>query len=85
MEDVGTRVEELLSLSSETSAKVQSSWLTVLKRLAMSQNLSKTLKQKIFSISSQVLHSSPHPVVHSKAEFLWNFLNVKLHLSQPQT
>jgi len=66
LEDVGTRVEELLSLSSETSAKVQSSWLTVLKRLAMSQNLSKTLKQKIFSISSQVLHSSPHPVVHSK-------------------
>ena len=67
LEDVGVRIEEILTMSSETSAKVQSSWLSVLKRLAMTQNLSKTLKQKIFSMSSQVLHSSPHPVVHSKA------------------
>ena len=66
LDDVGARVEELLSLSSESSAKVLSSLMAGVKKIVTKHNLGKTLKQKIFNISNIVLHSSAHPVVHSK-------------------
>ena len=68
VEDVSSRVEELLSLSSTEieSDKVLSSWMTALKQVVTRHSLVKSLKQKILTISTSVLHSTSHPVVHCK-------------------
>ena len=65
LDDIGVRMEELLSVT-DSSSKVLSSWMAAVKKVVMKHHLGRSLKQKIFTLSSTVLHSSPHPVVHSK-------------------
>ena len=53
------------TIKKEKDPCIKSRLLSV-KKIVMKHNLGRTLKQKIFTLTSTVLHSSPHPVVHSK-------------------
>ena len=53
LDDIGVRMEELLSVT-DTSSKVLSSWMAAVKKVVMKHSLGK---------NSTVLHSTPHPVV----------------------
>eukprot|EP00090_Calanus_glacialis_P002411 TRINITY_DN11803_c0_g1_i1.p1 TRINITY_DN11803_c0_g1~~TRINITY_DN11803_c0_g1_i1.p1 ORF type:complete len:952 (-),score=245.87 TRINITY_DN11803_c0_g1_i1:99-2909(-) len=66
VEDVSTKVDEMLAVT-EDSTKVTGAWLVSLKKIAMKHNLNKNLKQKLFTVGSALLHSTPHPLVHSKS------------------
>ena len=66
VEDVGIKVDEMLDIT-EDSTKVTGAWLVSLKKIIIKHNLNKNLKQKVFTVVSALLHSTPHPLVHTKS------------------
>ena len=72
-ENFSARLEEFLSLT-DKSNKVLVSWLAALKKIVSQQTVSKTLRQRMFSLASGVLQRSAHPVVHTKVLHLLSCL-----------
>ena len=66
MEDVSQKVDEMLEVNEE-STKVTGAWLVSMKKILTIHTLNKCLKQKLFALASSLIHSAPHPTVHSKA------------------
>ena len=74
LEETQQKVEEALAGIKESSSRVTAAWLAALAHVASKVQLSRASRQKLFRTGEQLLHSTPHPLVHCKALLLLSTL-----------